>query len=106
MKLLAPYLLSSPLVDRWDMWVNTTDSLDIQFIDDLGQNFEKVNLVRSPDGKVNGNASINWFYSTAIEDNTIYIKFDDDIVWVEDGFFETLLDYRIETGRDYENRAT
>lgn len=96
MKLLAPYLLSSELVDRWDIWVNTVDEGDINFFEELGKKFEKVNLVKNPEGQVNGNASINWFYSTAIERNTIYVKFDDDIVWVEDGFFETLLDYRIE----------
>ena len=96
MKLLAPYLLSSELVDRWDIWVNTVDEGDINFFEELGKKFEKVNLVRNPEGQVNGNASINWFYRTAIERNTIYVKFDDDIVWVEDGFFETLLDYRIE----------
>ncbi|MDA0346003.1 MAG: hypothetical protein O3C20_01225 [Verrucomicrobia bacterium] len=94
MKILAPYILSSPLVDRWDVWVNTSDPYDLQFIEGLGREFEKVNPVLNPVDKANGNASINWFYQTAIEGNTIYIKFDDDIVWVEDGFFETLLDYR------------
>ena len=95
MKILAPYILSSPFVDRWDVWVNTIDLYDLRFIESLEREFEKVNPVVNPIDDVNGNASINWFYQTAIEKNTIYIKFDDDIVWVEDGFFETLLDYRI-----------
>ena len=86
MKLLAPYVLSSEVVDRWEVWINTRDEDDIQFLENLAETFGKVRLVRSPDGKVAGNASICWFYSTAIEDNTIYLKFDDDIVWVEDGF--------------------
>ena len=95
MKLLAPYILSAAEVDRWDVWVNTADADDIQFIDNLASEFDKVNPIRKEDGVINGFKTIGWFFCTATESNTIYIRFDDDIVWIQDGFFETFLDYRI-----------
>ena len=54
MKLLAPYILSAAEVDRWDVWVNTVDTDDIQFIDNLASEFDKVNPIRKEDGVING----------------------------------------------------
>jgi hypothetical protein len=40
--------------------------------------------------------SICQFFRQCIDPGTIYVRFDDDICWVEDGFFEDFLDFRIE----------
>ncbi|MDW7973336.1 MAG: hypothetical protein RMI01_09080 [Thermodesulfovibrio sp.] len=62
MKLLASYVLTDDIVDRWDIWVNTTDKLDIAFFEYMAKNFSKVKLIPQPEGLVDGNASINAFF--------------------------------------------
>lgn len=96
MKLLAPYVISSENVDRWDIWINTKDSNDIYFLEKLSNLFpKKIKLVPQPEGKIEGNKSIGAFFRFCTEEDTIYIRFDDDIVWIEDNFFKKLLEKRL-----------
>ena len=62
MRCLLPFVLSSPIVDRYDIWVNTLDKLDTAFFEELAKVFPKIRLIWQPDGVVNGIASINAFY--------------------------------------------
>ena len=94
MQYLFPYIVSDELIDRYDIWVNTTDSCDIMFFKMMARMFPKINLVRQPDGVVNGIASINKFYTLCQDDDTIYIKIDDDVVWMEPGIFRKILTFR------------
>lgn len=96
MQYLIPQVISSKLVDRYDLWINTTNMLDIEFFKCLEKTYPKINLVWQPDGIINGNASINAFYKNCVEDNTIYIKLDDDIIWIDPTFFEKIIKFRIE----------
>lgn len=96
MEILAPYILSAEVVDRWDIWQNTEDVNDLNFFTHLDDSFEKVRLVNNPDDQLDGCRSICQFFKTTIDPDTIYIRFDDDIVWLEKDFFKTFLDYRID----------
>lgn len=96
MQYLIPYIVACPYVDRYDIWVNTHNGADIEFFKQIAEKFEVVNLVWQPDGVVNGNASINAFYKECVEPNTIYFKLDDDIVWMEPGLIEKMLQFRID----------
>lgn len=58
-----------------------------------------VNLVWQPDGVVNGNKSINAFYRECVESKTIYFKLDDDIVWMEPGLIEKMVEFRVSNPR-------
>lgn len=95
MQYLIPYIVSSDIVDRYDIWVNTHNGADIEFFKRIAARFPVVNLVWQPDGVVNGNASINAFYKDCIETDTIYFKLDDDIIWMEPGLIEKMVDFRI-----------
>lgn len=53
-------------------------------------------MVPQPDGVIEGNASINGFFKYCLEKDTIYIRFDDDVVWMEPYFFEKFIDFRIQ----------
>lgn len=100
MKLLAPLVLSSPLVDRYDVWLNTEDAGDLAFLEEVRQLApDRVRLVAHPDGKAPGWDAIHGFARTAQDADAIYIRLDDDIVWLEPGFFETLLRFRIDNPR-------
>jgi hypothetical protein len=96
MRLLVPQVLGSPIVDRYDIWVNTPDPADLAFLDGLRQMDPRINLVRHPDGAAPAIESIGPFHRTACDADTIYIRLDDDIVWLEPGFFETLLRFRVD----------
>ncbi|MCX7641897.1 MAG: hypothetical protein N2Z20_04605 [Elusimicrobiales bacterium] len=103
MKLLTPYLVKNMergFVDEWQIWVNTNNVLDLAFFELLEKNFEKIKLIQQPRGVINGNASINDFYKFCCDEDSIYIKFDDDIVWLEPDFFVKFLDFRI-TNKDF-----
>ncbi|MEZ5833012.1 MAG: hypothetical protein R3D05_17705 [Dongiaceae bacterium] len=96
MELLVPQILASPLVDRYDIWVNTANPGDLAFLEGLAKRDARVRLVPQPDGKVPGPGAIHGFHREAADPDTIYIRFDDDVVWLEPGFFETLLRFRLE----------
>lgn len=96
MQYLIPYVVSSGIVDRYDIWVNTHNGADIEFFEQVAAQFPVVNLVWQPDGVVNGNASINAFYKDCVESDTIYFKLDDDIIWMEPGLIEKMVKFRLD----------
>ena len=96
MQYLIPFIVSSEIVDRYDIWVNTHNSVDIEFFRKCAEIYPKINLVWQPDGIVNGISSINAFYRQCIEDNTIYFKLDDDIIWMEPNLIEKMVRFRID----------
>lgn len=50
MQYLIPQIISSPIVDRYDIWVNTVNREDIFFFKQVSSRFDKVNLVYKPGG--------------------------------------------------------
>ncbi len=96
MQYLVPFIVSSDIVDRYDIWVNTHNCADIEFFKRLAQEYSVINLVWQPDGIVCGNQSINAFYRQCIDDRTIYFKMDDDIVWMEPDAIKRMVDFRID----------
>ncbi|MCQ2163642.1 MAG: hypothetical protein MJZ04_00530 [Bacteroidales bacterium] len=96
MQYLIPYIVSCPLVDRYDIWINTHDGADIEFFKRIADAFPVVNLVWQPDGIVDGNKSINAFYLTCTDPDAIYFKLDDDIVWMEPDAIEKMIRFRID----------
>ena len=96
MQYLIPYVVSSNIVDRYDIWVNTHNGADIEFFKQVAAKFPVVNLVWQPDGVVNGNASINAFYKDCVETDTVYFKLDDDIIWMEPMLIEKMVAFRID----------
>lgn len=96
MQYLIPQVLECDIVDRYDLWLNTINKQDLEFFRILAKNYSKINLVWQPEGIINGNASINAFYKQCIDDDTIYFKLDDDIIWLEDNLIENMVKFRIE----------
>lgn len=95
MQYLIPYIVGCDMVDRYDIWINTHNGVDIEFFRKVADKFPKVNLVWQPDGVVNGNSTINAFYKDCTEPDTIYFKLDDDIVWMEPGLIEKMVEFRV-----------
>lgn len=96
MQYLIPYVITCHIVDRYDIWVNTMDSQDIEFFKMVANKYPKINLVWQPDGVFNGNLSINAFYRNCVEEDTIYFKLDDDIIWMEDDLINKMIKFRVD----------
>lgn len=96
LKYLLPQVLSSDIVDRYDLWVNTLDKVDIAFFEAMADKFPKINLIWQPKSEVNGILSMADFYPFCQDEDTIYIKLDDDVVWFDPNFFEEICRFRIE----------
>lgn len=96
MQYLFPQVLAADIIDRYDVWVNTIDNCDIEFFKLLAEKYPKINLVWQPDKRVDGIATINAFYKFCMDEDTIYIKMDDDVVWLEPNYFQKMVDFRID----------
>lgn len=96
MRYLVPQVLSSPWVDRYDIWVHTMDLCDIEFLKQLAVHYPKIRLVWQSEGIIDGMKTINSFYRDCIDSNTIYIKLDDDIIWLDPEFFSKTITFRLE----------
>ena len=95
MQYLIPFVIASEIVDRYDIWINTHNGADIEFFRQVAAKYPKINLVYQPDGIVDGNRTINAFYKACIEEDTIYFKLDDDIIWMESDAIEKMVEFRI-----------
>jgi hypothetical protein len=96
LRVLVPYILNNGIVDEYQLWNNTTVESDIQYLHDLEREFPQVRIVE-PDRIAPGSyTAIGQFFRGCIDAQSIYIRFDDDIVYMEPLFFETFLRFRIE----------
>lgn len=94
------------LIDGWQLWVNTVKESDIACIDAIGAENPKVKVHRLSTGIVPTYNNCDpfqtyRFFEFTQDDDTIYIRFDDDIVWVEEGAIEKICIARIEHSDAY-----
>ena len=77
-----------PVVDEYRVWVNTSVPEDIEYLESLPAQCPPgfLTLERLPPGAggVQGNASICHFFRNCTDENTVYVRFDDDIVCIDD----------------------
>jgi len=98
--LLAKYTRRCAFIDEHHLWINTEDAHDLESADrycsELPGWFRKV-LSQAPYGKLTGSERLSAFYSELkAEDQTIYLRLDDDILWFSDESIQALLDARID----------
>ena len=100
MEILIKYILKQRNdIDEYRIWVNTHNEEDINYFNGLQKEYpDFITLDHSADGdpaKGNGGWAIHNFFKNTIDHNTIYIRLDDDIVWMEDNFIKNLYNFRI-----------
>lgn len=97
MQLLEPNVFRSELVDRWDIWLNTSQPEDIKWIRALQRRRpDKVNIVLVSGMEQDIIRNIAKFWRLATDENTIYIRFDDDVVWIHPDTVESLCRARLD----------
>lgn len=80
--------------DIWQLWLNTTNKEDIEYMKQL----EKENSwIKCIDLKVphNGSLSIYSFFEETKREDTVYIRLDDDIVYLSPNFIKEFKEIRL-----------
>lgn len=86
LELLIPQILSlRPLVHEYRLWVNTSVPEDIEYMEHVSRLYpDFIKIERLPDGiKPDGNKTIHHFFKNCTDSNTIYVRFDDDIIKID-----------------------
>ena len=98
MELLIPYILRERFfIDEYRIWVNTKNSADIQYFYSLKEkypDFITLDFAADIDPKKGEICAIHKFFKNAIDKDAIYIRLDDDIVWLESDFIKNIYRFR------------
>lgn len=103
LSILISYLIrevNNGVIDRIDLWLNTVNHEDIAYIRSLANEHKFIRVVELENGfehisnPIARVHLIRHFFKYAIDD-AIYIRFDDDICYIEPGAITRLLDFRI-----------
>lgn len=95
MKILMPQI-KSEYIDEIIIGVNTNNQNDLDYIYSLKDNFEKIVYEEVPKRiKKCSQESFRYFYTKMEDEDTIYFKLDDDLIYIEPGYFEKTLEFRV-----------
>lgn len=99
LEILVPYILRDRhFVDEYQLWANTDNKEDLDYIKYIGDsypNFIKI-IYRNPNIPVNAiNLCIFQFFANCIEKDTVYIRIDDDILFIANDALRKLAEFRI-----------
>ena len=97
LEILFPYVHKQHnIIDEHHLWVNTDRTNDISYMEDIQRrdpSFYKLFYLDIPHRNTD---SIYTFWKYATDINTIFIRLDDDIVYISPNLIETLVKFRIE----------
>lgn len=100
MEILFYYILKQRhIIDEYRIWVNTKNQDDINWFEKLkSSNQGFVTTEYLPDNTMADflNHNVHKFFKNTISADTIYVRFDDDIVWMEKDYIEKIVKFRIE----------
>lgn len=79
--------------DEWHLWLNTEDESDINFIFSLSEKNDFIKVIKN-EIRVNGSLSIHHFFKHCTDKDSLYLRLDDDIVYVKPGSIERVFTKR------------
>lgn len=80
----------------WQLWINTTNDADIEYMKELACQNDWIKLVACPELPNKIDTIGLFFPKNATRDDTLYIRFDDDIVFMELDFIKKLKAARLQ----------
>ncbi|NLF83678.1 MAG: hypothetical protein GX568_06815 [Candidatus Gastranaerophilales bacterium] len=99
LKILSRYLLANRhIIDEHHWWINTNDPEDRQYIEQLCEQYPDFFKAIPNPRPIHKNLfrSIGYFFEGCTEPGTVYVRIDDDVVWIENGAIEKLVKCRLE----------
>ena len=78
---------------EWHLWENTRNDNDKTYITKLADHNDWIKIIeKNIDNRIKGtNIAIAKFWEYTTDPNTIYIRLDDDIVWLDKNFIPKAL---------------
>ena len=82
---------------EWHLWNNCRNTNDEEYIYELANKYSWVKVINDTNnyeykGTLTG---INTFWKYASDSNTIYIRLDDDIVWLSPNFISSMVQFKL-----------
>jgi hypothetical protein len=100
MSVLLDNLRRFPEIDEVQVWLNlgADQEDDAAWLFSLPEQWDKIRLLRIPEGQtieVPKQFNTGKFYVNTVDPDTIYFRFDDDIVYIDDGYFANMVRFRL-----------
>ncbi len=96
MEILIPQI-KSDYIDEIIIGVNTNNQTDLDYIYSLKDKFDKIVYEEVPRNiRCCSQKSFRYFYTKMEDEDTIYFKLDDDLIYIEPGYFEKTLEFRVQ----------
>jgi len=96
------------LVDGIQLWLNTVDPVDIAYLESMEAENSKVKIYRQgePINSLGFYETYNplktyLFFANAQDDDTVYIRFDDDIIWANEDAIEKIVKATIDNPNSF-----
>ena len=86
LRLLSHYVLGSPQVVEWQLWDNCRNEADHAYLHRLAASDPRCKLKQLPGAK-GGFGIIGDFFRFCDDADALYLRLDDDMIFIEDGFF-------------------
>src|SRR5688572_24971999 len=87
LRLLSHYVLGSPEVSEWQLWDNCRTESDRRYLRGLAATDPRCKIKELP-GADGGFGVIGDFFRFCDDQEALYLRLDDDVVYIEPGFFE------------------
>ena len=96
MRLLLRHLESQrSSFTEWHLWQNTNNEDDLRWMRGVAATRPWIRLIDDPDSDPSkGNGNIHIFFKHAADPRSLYLRLDDDVVWLEPGFIKNMFDFR------------
>jgi hypothetical protein len=105
MEILIKYILAErDIIDEYRIWVNTKDENDISYfksLEEIHKGFVTLDIRHIDEEHCGTNLNIHKFFDRCTESNVVYIRLDDDVVWLSKNFIKNLAEFRIENTRPF-----
>lgn len=101
LEILAKYVFAlkkAKLINEWHLWKNTKNQSDIDYIDSLSKDNKwiKIYNFNINDEYYGTSYNLKNYWQFVNEKDTVYVRFDDDIVFVELESFDDFIRFRLE----------
>ena len=81
--------------DRWDIWLNTAIKEDIEYINTLEREYDFINVKRIHNASHYDIRSIFHCFKDCTKDDEVYLRLDDDIVYIHPGSLTKMFNFRV-----------
>lgn len=94
-ELLYRHLLAQrDSLDEWHLWLNTCDEQDICYLRTLAARHPEWIIIQESRVRPDGIFTIHTFFPECADPACVYLRLDDDVVWLQAGFLDEMFGFR------------